>query len=62
MSRQSDLSWNDYLALILSHYSDKPDDYSLTLGDFSGSNNSLPEYRGFMKMRLGDLRNLSKEE
>lgn len=62
MSRQSDLSWDDYLALILSHYSDKPDDYSLTLGEFSGGDNSLPEYKGFMRIRLGDLRNLGKEE
>ena len=57
MPSDSTLTWDDYLTLILRHYADKPDDFSLTLGDMTGGEKILPEYRGFMQMRLGDLRN-----
>jgi len=56
------LGWNDYLKLILRQYANKPDDYTVTVGDMSGGDVSLPEYRGFMQMRLGDLRGFSTKE
>jgi hypothetical protein len=61
VSSESSLGWNDYLTLILRHYADKPDDYTITIGDMSGGDKSLPEYRGFMQMRLGDLRSFRIE-
>lgn len=62
MSAKDNLNWNDYLKLILSNYINKPDDYTITVGDMSGGDESLPEYRGFMQMRLGDLRNFATKE
>lgn len=61
MSPEKTLNWNDYLILILHHYADKPDDYTITLGDMSGGDKSLPEYKGFMKIKLGDLRSFKTE-
>jgi hypothetical protein len=60
MDNSNELDWDDYLTLILNHYADKHDDHNLTLGDMTGGCNQLPEYRGFMQMRLGDLRNFKK--
>lgn len=61
MSSEKNLNWNDYLILILHHYADKPDNYTITLGDMSGGDKSLPEYKGFMKMKLGELRRFKTE-
>lgn len=57
MPSQENLSWDDYLTLILHHYADKPNEYTITIGDMSGGEKKLPEYRAFMQMNLGDLRN-----
>jgi hypothetical protein len=62
IEREDGLTWGDYLILILTHYADKPDNYTLTLGDMSGGDKSPPEYRGFMQMRLGDLRRFEAEK
>jgi hypothetical protein len=56
MSAKESVSWNDYLKLILSNYANKHDDYTITIGDMSGGDESAPEYKGSMQMRLGDLR------
>jgi hypothetical protein len=56
MSVKEELTWDDYLTLILRHYADLPDEHTLTLGDMSGGEPALPAYRGFMQMTLGDLR------
>jgi hypothetical protein len=36
MPSQENLSWDDYLTLILHHYADKPNEYTITIGDMSG--------------------------
>ena len=58
------MNWNEYLKLILSHYQDKPDDYVLSLGDWTepsptmGEGIELPEFRAFIRLELGELRKL----
>lgn len=41
MPSQENLSWDDYLTLILHHYADKPNEYTITIGDMSGGEKSF---------------------
>lgn len=60
------MNWNDYLKTILNHYVDKPDEYVLSLGDWTEPRPTaipgveLPEFRAFIRLDLGELRKLEK--
>ncbi len=56
--QKRDAKWSEYLAIILSLYEDKPDEHSLSLGDWK-EQGGLPEFRAKLKMSLGELRAFS---
>lgn len=53
--------WNDYLEMILQEYSDKPDDFNLSLGHWEPEEFGVPVFRAYMSMTVGELRKLSAD-
>lgn len=62
MVTDRELTWSDYLDIILNRYKDKPDNFKISIGDWEKDCDGWPEFHAFMQMQIGDLRKFRELE